>query len=71
MLVVKTIKKGIKCILEWKHWKTALETTVAISTIASLLVVFWTLQEMQIQRDRAYSPCIVIEDKQVPITRED
>lgn len=61
------IHKIIAKIIKWGHWKTLVDTCVALSTIVTLLVVFWTLQEMQIQRDRAYAPFIVIEDTQAHI----
>lgn len=64
---IKAIVGGINQFFKWKHWKPALDTAVAVSTVATLLVVFWTLKEMQIQRDRAYSPFIIIEDMQVHI----
>ncbi len=83
MIKSKTIKKGIKIFtdlpplrliigwgkkfIKWRYWKCALDTAVALSTIASMLLVFWTLKEMQIQRDRAYSPLIVIGDTRVHI----
>lgn len=81
MQAFKAIKKGIKCfidlprvivggikqIFKWKHWKIALDTAVTITTVTTLLVVFLTLKEMQTQRDRAYSPFIIIEDTQVHI----
>ena len=49
------------------NWRTVLDILVSLSTIVSLLVVYGTLREMQIQRDKAYSPLIVIEDTQVHI----
>lgn len=61
MLVLKAIMKGIKCFIalpplgaiiggvgkfiKWKHWKTALDTAVALSTVVTLLVVFWTMKK--------------------------
>ncbi len=50
-----------------RKWKIILNVLVSLSTIFSLILVFVTLREMQIQRDRAYTPLIVIEDTQVNI----
>lgn len=65
--LVNAIGVRIISFFKWKHWKAVLETSVAISTVATLFVVYWTLKEMQIQRDRTYSPFIIIEDTQVHI----
>ena len=64
---IRAIIKGINKLFKWKYWKSALDTAVSVSTIATLLVVFWTLKEMQIQRERAYNPYIVVVDTQVHI----
>ena len=74
MKLFKSIKKGFgfllrgtKHLFKWKHWKNTLDTVVALSTVATLIVVLLTLNEMQIQRDKAYIPFIIVEDTQVHI----
>jgi hypothetical protein len=66
MLAIKEKKKRNRR-NRWKCWKTVLDTLVSLSTIVSLFIVYGTLREMQIQRDRAYSPLIIIEDTKVHI----
>lgn len=60
-------KNRLVAFFRWKHWKAALEVFVAISTIISMLLVYLTLREMQIARDNAYAPCLIIEDSKVNI----
>jgi len=72
MIFGKSIKrffslKFFSAIYEWRHWKALLDTAVALSTVFTLIIVFWTLKEMQIQRDRAYAPFIIVENTQVHV----
>jgi hypothetical protein len=51
-------KKRLVSFFHWKHWKATLELFVAVSAIISMLLVYFTLREMQIERDNAYRiPC--------------
>ena len=60
-------KKRLVAFFHWKHWKATLEAFVAVSAIISMLLVYFTLREMQIARDNAYAPCLIIEDSKVNI----
>jgi hypothetical protein len=66
MQLLKKLKR-LKCSISANRIKTAFEILVAISTIVSMVLVFFTLREMQIARDRSYAPKLVIEDKDVSI----
>jgi len=64
-----------KTLLANEYFKTCVEGFVALATILATVVALVavtvardTLSEMQVERDRAYQPFIVFEDKQVDIT---
>ncbi len=47
------------------HLKTLIDYFVAFSTIISMLLVLFTLNEMRTQRDNTYMPDVVVETKQM------
>lgn len=52
-------------VVRWRHWKSVFRSLTIISTVFSMLLVYFTLKEMQIQRDRSYAPDIIFEECEI------
>jgi len=68
---VWSVKKFCKKILDvCQKANPFFEVTVAIATIISVVLVGWTLKEMQIQRNNAYTAIIVIQQEEFILNKD-